>query len=85
MEMTPTSKIRNPERNTGLGKRFQDFREGHMEMDGIFSKEEHSRAPRNTHINEMPPTTGLGDSWFLPVYAPASEKHSWQPGTGTSS
>jgi hypothetical protein len=50
MEMIPTSKIRNPEGNTGLGERFQDYREGHMKMNGMLSKETlHSKAARNTH------------------------------------
>lgn len=84
MEMTPTSKIREEH---WPGRKVPGLQGGAYEdgWDILLGDTVHPRAPRNTHINEVPPTPGLGDSWFLPVYVPASEKHSWQPGTGISS
>lgn len=61
-----------------------------MKMDA-YSPRRHCafRAPGNPDVNDVPPTPGLGHSWFLPVDVTASDKHSRQPGstvcTGISS
>ena len=59
MELTPASKIRNPE-NFGLGVEFQDFREGQVKMDA-YSPRRHCafRAPGNTDVSDVPPTLDL--------------------------